>query len=338
MSAFFPKLIVPAVACALMLCVPTPVRAATTPPTAQTQVQIKLTNGDIVSGVIVEEDKHTVVLRSPIFGELEIPRSKIAPLPSPSTPSVQVQNTPGIAAIPAKTGKPAQGVKPEDKPWRTKVEFGYNQEQGKNDITRYNVIAQSEKNIGPNNLKATGRISYSKQNQKETTDRTEAGFRWRHNFPSRLFSQTQSTYYRDHIAAIDVNLEQSVGLGYKLFDTDRFTFNFGSGMTGQYREANNLDYNTAALADFFQDQTFKFNEIAKLVQSFTMQYWPSSPLVAATARNEENLKWRFSTALVGKLSEQISINLRYEYDYDNTVANPAARETQRVISSLGYTF
>ena len=318
--------------------------AADTPPATR---HLQLANGDRISGELIKETELHVVIRSDFLGEITIPRSALSA--PESTPTASLKSTPPTPPAPvvAKAKpppKPAaapekQGVKPTAKPWRSKIEFGFLHESGRNDTSRQHLLAQTEKTAGPHNLRFHGRLSYAKQNKKNTANRSEASFRWRKNLANHTFTQTQSSYYRDEIAAIDINLEQNFGLGYRLIDDDRHTFNIGAGLTGQYREADTTDANTGALAEFFQDQTFKFNATTKLVQTLTLQYWPSAPLASAAAtRDEENLKWRFSTTLVGKLSSHLSLNLRYEYDFDNAVANPAARDNQRITSSLGYMF
>ena len=52
----------------------------------------------------------------------------------------------------------------------------------------------------------------------------------------------------------------------------------------------------------------------------------------------ENYKVRFNSTLQGKLSERISINLRYEYEYDNAILDENGRTDKRVTSSVGYSF
>jgi putative salt-induced outer membrane protein YdiY len=52
----------------------------------------------------------------------------------------------------------------------------------------------------------------------------------------------------------------------------------------------------------------------------------------------ENYKVRFNSSLQGKLSERISLNLRYEYEYDNAILDKNGRTDRRVTSSLGYSF
>ncbi len=301
-----------------------------------------LKNGDAISGVVVEQDKQTVVIRSTIFGEITIPRSSI--LPAPATPAAPAggadSKSTAVAATPTAASVPAQALaKPEPLPWRTKLEFGFGTENGRNDADRYSVLAQTERTINANSYLIVGKASYSKQNKVTTTDRTEALFRWRHNFPNRTFSQTQTNYYRDRITGIDVNIDQNAGVGYRVVDGERYTLNIGTGLTAQYRQAADVETGTGALGEVFQDQSFVFNDVTKLSQNLTVQYWPSSPDTTTALRTgEDNLKWRFGTTLTGKLSEHLSLNLRYEYDYDSAVVDPSARGNQRITSSLGYLF
>ncbi len=296
-------------------------------------MQLKLANGDQLTGSVIKETETEIFFSSPTLGELTIPRSALAPKAPPVA-------KPPLVATPKPTPKSdLQGLKPKSKPWRIKVEFGFFMAKGRDNTVRHHILTQAEKTFGRNTVLAKGRIAYAKQNERNTTNQTEASVRWRENFGNGTFTQFQTSYARDLVAGIDINLEQNVGLGYRLIDHDQHTLNIGTGLTGQYRNAENIDHNTGALTEIFQDQTYKFNDIAKIVQSLTLQYWPSAPYSAASgSKEEDNIKWRFSTTLVSKLSEHLSLNLRYQYDYDNAVADPAAREDQRISSALGYVF
>ena len=47
---------------------------------------------------------------------------------------------------------------------------------------------------------------------------------------------------------------------------------------------------------------------------------------------------RFNSTLQGKVTERVSVNLRFEYELDNAIQIEDARETQRLTSSIGYAF
>jgi putative salt-induced outer membrane protein YdiY len=57
-----------------------------------------------------------------------------------------------------------------------------------------------------------------------------------------------------------------------------------------------------------------------------------------TADGSENYKLRFNTTLQGKVSERISMNIRYEYEFDSAVFVRDAEYDQRITSSLAYAF
>ena len=71
------------------------------------------------------------------------------------------------------------------------------------------------------------------------------------------------------------------------------------------------------------------NESARLINAST-----SNALTAEA----DNYKVRFNSTLQGKMSERISLNLRYEFEYDNAILNKEARSDQRITSSVGYAF
>ena len=107
--------------------------------------------------------------------------------------------------------------------------------------------------------------------------------------------------------------------------------------------------NTAAgfstLVELFQDYQYKINGRITLLQNAVAQYTPDSQTRFITVSNQPtavegvtNYKLRFNTTLQGKLSKQFSMNLRYEYEFDNAVANKNARSDQRITSSVGYAF
>jgi putative salt-induced outer membrane protein YdiY len=82
------------------------------------------------------------------------------------------------------------------------------------------------------------------------------------------------------------------------------------------------------------------------VQDFLAQYSPVSRgdyilregELVATNNEIRNYRIRVNSALQGKVTDSISMNLRFEYDLDNTVIEQSAKADQRIISSIGYAF
>ena len=96
----------------------------------------------------------------------------------------------------------------------------------------------------------------------------------------------------------------------------------------------------------FQDYTYKINGRYTLTEDFTAQYSPEERnrygFVADTTvpltGSERDYDYKFHTTLQGKISNHLSLNLHFEYEFDNAILDPNARGSQRVTTSLGYGF
>ncbi len=348
--------------------------AQTEPNQIGQRVELQLANGDRLTGELIWRADGKLRFRSPILGDLTIaetdaailettdrndnpanpntvtsPLAKTVSLPakkSTTAPAITptTTSTPAVASVPS--ASPANTKIPPIKPWKGKLEYGYVQQSGLKDTLSYNLRGEAEKPIGKHTLKATGRILYAEQNKRPSADRTDSNFRWRYQISKRTFAQAQTTYLRDDITQIHANFEQNVGLGYRIIDLKRHAVNVGAGITGQYRDWDAGTSGFAPYGEIFEDYTFKINDRITLNQDIVVQYSPADRAfnIPATGRpapvnpNTENYKIRFNGSLQGKVTERISVNLRFEYELDNAIQLQGARKNQRITSSIGYAF
>lgn len=357
---------------AVLLCLLSPAsHAGTETPRPGQKIELHLANGDRLSGELIWRSEGKIRFRSPILGDLtvaetdaallEIPEpvdasassetSKNAASNAPATATTAAAGAarPSAASTPAPTlPGPAtnRAATPGKEHWKGKVELGSVQQTGRTQTLSYNARAEAEKNIRRHTLRATGRVLYAEQNDRTSADRQDAAFRWRYQLSKRTFAQAQTTYYADEIIQIQTNVEQNVGLGYRIIDQPRHTVNLGGGLTAQYREWDAGTNGWAPYAELFQDYTFKINDRISFIQDAVAQYSPSDRAFNIPNRNapklvnadEQNYKVRFNSTLQGKVTERISVNLRFEYELDNAIQVEDARETQRITSSIGYAF
>jgi putative salt-induced outer membrane protein YdiY len=270
-----------------------------------------------------------------------------APKASQSTATVAATAPPAASPTPPPAAqkpaaKPAASVakadssaKPSRPSWKGKIEFGFKQQSGRSDRVDYDIRADAQRSLGPNSYRANTRVLYGKLNGRLISDRQEASFRWRRDFSKTVFSQSLTTYYSDVVKSIDHNYEQNVGFGYRLLDLPAHIVNAGLGLTGQYRESTSATTQGYILGEFFEDYTYKINGRFTLMQDFLAQWTSKS---ASTNPKTQNYKLRFNTALQGRVTSRLSMNVRFEYEFDNAIANRSARTDQRISSSLGYAF
>ena len=339
--------------------------------------ELRFPNGDRISGKVVAQEGGKIRFVSEVLGELEVnaanvevaidvpdtPVEALAGLP-PERPAAAVAATPPPKAPPSATPTPAPAATPpaqvrppppasvqpaalaqDARKWKGKLEAGFVQQSGRNNRVDISLRGEAEKRLDQKNrLRTEGRILYTETREVTTNDRYDASFRWRRDITDRMFGQTLTSAYRDKVKLIDINAEQNFGLGYKLLDRNRHVLNIGTGMTAQYREDARSADGWAYLIEAFEDYTWRLNGRITLTQNANAFYSPpelgARNAVAATPGNPGvgNYRLRFNTTLQGKVTEKISMNLRYEFEHDATIANPALRDDQRITSSVGYAF
>ena len=329
-STFFFAL--PAAVLAL-LCVDPSARAA----------ELYLVNGDRISGDLLRRENGMIYFKSAYLGEIAVPERDAVVVDTPQTPVESLAGLPpGGGPLPADQSV-SQGKQTAQPRWRGTIEFGYQQQQGREDAVDLTTRANAERTAGPNNYRGDARLLYGEREDLVDSNRLDASFRWRRELSTRTFSQSLTSYTQDRIKQIKHSVEQSLGAGYRVFDTPRHSTNIGLGLTTQYREAFGLADETSYLAELFQDYTYRLTGRITFFQDARVLYSPDERETVAeqglAVRNGvENYRVRFNSALQGKLTERISINLRFEYEFDNSVADPDARSDKRISSSVGYGF
>ncbi|HEY9155631.1 MAG TPA: DUF481 domain-containing protein [Opitutaceae bacterium] len=311
-------------------------------------MELHFRNGDQITGTFVARREGYIIFRSPLLGEITVPESEAVLVETPETPVESLAGLPPKdASLPKAVIKASGvGVKPPKPVWHGKVEFGFDQQTGRTDGTNLSVRAEADKKSGPNTYHLEGRVLYSEQYGNKTTDNDNVLFRYRHDLSPNIFAQSQTSYSKDRLAQINDDAEQNVGLGYKLIDEARNKANIGAGATAQYRQATGIESGYTYLGEIFEDYSYKLTGRLTVTQNANVGYSPEARdrLVSvngstvATDESATNYRIRFNTALQGKMTEHISLNLRFEYEFDNAILDPHEKVDQRVTSSIGYGF
>lgn len=299
-----------------------------------------LANGDRITGTLVRETDAELEIRHDQLGTLKIPRSALAPVPSAATSAAlaKVPTTPDTAPA-AKSDK----VIPK---WTRQLELGYSTQDGaktKRDLmARFSIEGRDKKS---NSYRATATAQRSEAQGIITADRQQADFRWRHDFSKRLFTQSLTTYSSDDLKQINYSVEQQLGGGYKILDQAKQQVNFGLGAVVQRLSRDGYEDYTALLGSAFQDYSLQWDKRFKLTQEATVFLADSPNMSARGGRSavagapaDGNYRIKFNAALQSRMTERISLNLRYELDYDHSVPDPNFRSDSRLTSSLGYTW
>lgn len=291
-----------------------------------------LANGDRLTGELVQEDSAFIEVQHPQLGRLKVPRTALR-TPDPAGPKpVAREEVPAVAAV-----KTAQ---PDLKKWKGQVELGYVQQSGAKDKEDISVRLQVEGREGSSTYRGTARLLQSEADGRTVTNRREADFRWRYDINKRLFAQALTTYESDEVRKMDLSVEQQIGGGYRLVDNPRHKVNVGLGAVVQYLERAGTDEQTALLGSFFQDYAYQWNSRVKLVQESSLMVSDTGTLnmksALTSAPVEGSYRMRFNTGVQSKVTDRMSLNVRFEYDYDRSILDSELRADQRLTTSLGY--
>jgi len=313
---------------------------------------LQLANGDRLQGRLLAREGGSIRWESPIIGTISVAESKATILTESAAPAAAPQQArPEPATVATQTGaiavqQPDTAPTSDKAQWKTTIESGFTMQSGRSDRADINLRAESTFQRRRNTFRTQAKYLYSKADGSVTTDRTEAAFRWRRELDNRWFGQTESSYYSSKIKGIDHNIEQNVGLGYRLIKTDRTQAAIGAGFTGQYREISGADTGNSLFGEIFQDFAIKLTPRLELGEDFTVLYSPSSRgirilnngTVQIIDADVANYKHTLNAYLRGKLTGTLSLALRYEYEFDNTYVSESEKADQRITTTLGYTF
>lgn len=295
-----------------------------------------LANGDRLTGELVQESKTHVEVMHARLGLLKIPRSELLDTVTAKQTEADVRK-----AAPSTQPTAGTAVKPKVPKWKRQMEVGYSQQAGAREKQDLSVRMQLDGKHDKNTYRATARLLQTETDNLTVADRREADFRWRYDVNKRMFTQALTTYVEDGVRKIDLSLEQQLGGGYRIVDGERHKANVGLGAVAQYLDRENTETQTALLGSFFQDYAFEMNSRLKLTQESSFMYSDTGALTtrAGTVVNAPtagSYRLKFNTGMQSKVTDRMSLNVRFEYDYDRSILDSELRADQRLTTSLGY--
>ncbi len=308
---------------------------------------LQLANGDRLQGKLLARENGQIRWASPILGTLTVAENQATVVADPAPATTQPGTAPAlVAAKPATAAATAKLGPAAPSRWKSTIESGLTLQSGRNDRADVNLRGETNLQRRRNSFRGQARYLYSKANGTVATDRTEAAFRWRRELDQRWFGQSNTSYLSAKIKGIQHNAEQNIGLGYRVIKNERTNASIGAGATGQYREIGDADTGHSLFGEMFQDFSIKLTPRLDLGEEFTALYSPNgrgvrilpNGTVQIIDTSVTNYKLTLNAFLRGKLTDTLSLALRYEYEFDNTYVSDSEKSDQRIITTLGYTF
>jgi putative salt-induced outer membrane protein YdiY len=208
---------------------------------------------------------------------------------------------------------------PED--WSGNLRLGVNMSDGDSRWTQTYVDGKLE--IDPkesdNFYRLTGSYTYRETEDSDgdaykSTDKYSAEFIYRRTFLEDCFIQNALAYRADQIKEIDLEAQETIGVGYRYKPSDKFDLLFGGG--GGFEQLNTGYEDTRAglnaLVNVFQEATWTPMKRTSFVQKFNY-YW--------NPEDTEQFNYVFTASLRVRLSDLLGLEFSYSKSFDNDVGD-----------------
>ncbi len=308
--------------------------------------RLELANGEVLVGELVSDDDAVIVFRSQTWGELRVPKggAHLAVIAAPSAePASQAPGWAKVAPAAAPVsapGAPSPGsvvagtpTKPAPSPvkWKKALEAGYNyQSRGSLVSTTSTYMRAEVTRTTPTGLASLdGRYLYGEQNSQRNTDKLDVNFKLREQFSARLDVRNDLSYGYDYLKDLSHQLQDVLGLSYMVFNTPRMHYSIGPGLAAQYAQAAKGDDGLKLLGNVSHEFFWKIVDRVTFKNNTTYLFSP---------QDTQDYRLQSNSVLSGQVTEKVSVNLRYEYEFEALLPVASGRSDHRVFTTLGYTF
>jgi len=285
---------------------------------------VRLKNGDVLRGTIVEATEKQMILDHPVLGELTIPVDQIESVPEDAPRSGAAEPEPAQAE---KEEKPAE---PKVK-WKSNIDVGFNATYGNSEDQSLAIDVGTDRKSPRSHLKLDASY-YFATSDGDTTD-NEFKFIGNHDWlvpESKWFYFGRGSYEFDEFESFRHRVTGHAGPGYHLIEADDLTIDLKAGLGARKQfVSDNEDVEFEAIAQALGEwqitdrQTLAFDAAIFPVVTDPADY-----------RTLENVTWRMT------LDQAQTLNLSFKlgHEYQSEVGPDTEQHDVRLFLGLGYEF
>jgi hypothetical protein len=296
-------------------------------------VTLHLKNGDRVTGEIQSEDDKQVTLQSPTLGKLTIapdqivrrenvPPTLASPSPVPKPPEPEPKPKPE-----AKVAPPPP--KPKPKRWFFEAQVGANLQYNQQNVEVYYGHVLVKYDHTPFRALAEYHANYGTLNGAMSANNMDGLVRVEYDLSKKVFLFNAATAGYDDIRKIDLQYDDSVGIGYKWITRTNLTLSTDIG----------VNYSQQYFSDGL-DQNFYSGRVG---EAFS---WKITKRVSFDNRAEillrdadiSNYQFRVEGTLSYLLTDHLTFNITVLDVYDSRPAAGVTPNDMQIRTSLGVKF
>jgi putative salt-induced outer membrane protein YdiY len=305
------------------------------------------TGEQLIGEILTQSSTITVVIRSPLLGELKVPRARIISIRAQDSKPPLVKSSFAAKGKPKKAEESAideetllETLLDLKAPgyWSGNMRLGINLSQG--DRKWEETYARGKLEIDPKQSPSFYRLSGSytyRQTERangdeyKSTDKYNAEFIYRRSFFENWFTQNALGYRADRVKGIDREVQVSAGIGYQYKPSNRFKFLLGGGAGVEELDANFGDSRTdsSPFANIFQEATWRPFKRTSVVQKFSY-YW--------NPKDSNQFNYVLTAAVRVRFTELLGFEFSFNKSFDNDLGNSAAKDDAQWRNALVFYF
>jgi putative salt-induced outer membrane protein YdiY len=305
--------------------------------------EIRLTNGDRLTGEIDNLVGGKLTLKSDLAGTVTIDISNIRTITSNAPLEIHLKD----GSVLNERITPAEPVElstvdsinppPKPKPrWHGEISAGYNSAHGNTNTDNINASASLKKRTEKDRTKVSG--DYAKSREKdETSGKKETIEDWwkvagnyDYFLTKKLFAFAEASYETDDIADLERRVILGGGLGYQWIESEQMNFSTRAGLASLYEKFENQGSGGSELvAHLGYDFDKQLRDNIQFIHN--LKFYP--------AVDKLSDYFLTSTAEIkAGITENIFTSFKVLFDYDATPAADSGNTDVKYILSVGAEF
>ena len=305
------------------------------------------TGEQLIGEILTQSSTITVVIRSPLLGEVKVPRARVISIRAKDSKPPLIKSSFAAKGKPKKAEESAideetllETLLDFKAPgyWSGNMRLGINLSQG--DRKWEETYARGKLEIDPKQSPSFYRFSGSytyRQTERangdeyKSTDKYNAEFIYRRSFFENWFTQNALGYRADRIKGIDREVQVSAGIGFQYKPSNRFKFLLGGGAGVEELDANFGDSraDSSPFANIFQEATWRPFKRTSVVQKFSY-YW--------NPKDSNEFNYVLTAAVRVRFTDLLGFEFSYNKSFDNDLGNSEAKDDAQWRNALVFYF